>query len=262
MSLLLIARKLWKYKLVTFPIFACVLAGVFYLVAVSAPTYEASAKYILVNPPPPPTDAEIARNPALGRIKGDDNPYTRFSDQSVLVQVLTSRVSSEENRRSLAKKGADPTFTAAPSAEFGFSSPIVQITGTGTSAAAAIDTAHLVGEAMTNELDQMQRVRGVDTRYRIRTEAVVPAHDAKLKPSGKLRSLVAVLVLGTILLFVAMSILDALSALRVEWAHGRIDEANRADTGAFVPPVTLRRSFESFPDPDPDAPQWPREAQR
>jgi capsular polysaccharide biosynthesis protein len=261
MSLLLILEKIWKYKLVTVPIMACVLAGAYYVVAVTPPTYEASATYILVNPPPLPTDAQIASNPALGRIKGD-NPYTRFSDQSVLVQVLAGKLNSEEDRLSLAKRGAEPNYTAAPSAEFGFSAPILQITGTGTSAAAAVTTTNLVGDMLTRELDQMQRDRGVDKDYRIKTEAVVPAHGAKLKPSGKLRSLVAVFVLGTVLLFMAMSILDALSVLRQQWARGRGDDEDAAIAASFEPPVTLYPDALSLPDPDPDAPQWPSEAQR
>jgi hypothetical protein len=261
MSLLLILTKIWKYKLVTLPIMACALAGSYYVVAVTAPTYEASATYILVNPPPLPTDAQIARNPALGRIKGD-NPYLRFADQAVLAQLLARRLTSDENRLSLTKQGADPNYLAAPSAEFGFSAPILQITGTGTSAAAAITTANLVGEALTRELDSMQRIRGVDKHYRITTEAAVPARDAKLKPSGKLRSLVAVLVLSTILLFVAVSVLDAVSALRQKWPRDPIADKARVDEGPGVPTVALQRSDDSIPDPEPDARQWPLEAQR
>jgi capsular polysaccharide biosynthesis protein len=261
MSLLLIFTKLWRYKLVTFPIVGCILAGAFYVVAVTAPTYESSGTYILVNPPPLPTDAEIARNPVLGRIH-DDNPYARFSDQSVLAQILASRLNSDNTRLSLAKRGADPSYTAAPSAEFGMSAPILQITGTGTSAASAVTTANIVGQALATELDKMQAVRGVDKGYRIKAEAVVAAHDARLKPSGKLRSLVAVFVLGTIVLFMAISILDAVSALRARSVRGRIDDDNRAEGGSTAPPPTLHRTSESFSTPDVDAPSWPLEAHR
>jgi capsular polysaccharide biosynthesis protein len=223
MSLLLIITRIWKYKLVTIPIIVLMLVGAYYVVAVTAPTYEASATYILVNPPPPPTEEEIARNPALGRIN-DDNPYLRFGDQSVLVQVLAGKLSSEENRLVLKKQGADPNYTAQPSADFGFSAPILQITGTGPSAAASVHTANLVGQALNRELANMQRFRGVAKEYRITTEAVVPAVDAKLRPSGKLRMLIAVLVLGTVLLFLSMSVLDALSVLRQQWLERRIEE--------------------------------------
>jgi hypothetical protein len=263
MSLLLILRKIWKYKLATLPIFALILAGAVYVIAVAAPTYEAGSTYILVAPPPPPTDDQIARNPALGRIN-PDNPYTRYSDQSVLVQILASRLNSDETRRSLAKQGADPNYTVAPSAEFGFSAPIMQITGTGTTAAGAINTAHLVGQGLVRELDRMQRERKVDELYRIKTEAVVTAHDATLKASGKLRSLVAVLALGGILLFIVISVLDALSALRAEWRQGLVVDDDLVVDGSYLPPLTLAPdpTYNSDSDPDPDAPPWPIEAKR
>src|SRR4051812_15148317 len=154
MSLLLIAAKIWKYKFVTLPLIVLMLGGAFYVVAVTAPTFEASSMYILVNPPAPPTDAEIARDPSLAKVK-TDNPYTRFSDQAVLVQVLSGRLNADQTRRTLAKQGAT-AYLAQPSASFGFSAPILQITGTGTTAASAVSTTNLVGQALTRELDNMQ----------------------------------------------------------------------------------------------------------
>ena len=258
MSLLLILRKIWKYKLVTFPILAFVLVGSFYVVAMTAPTYQTSATYILVNPGPPPTETQIARNPALGRINWD-NPYTRFSDQAVLAQLLASRLSNEESRSSLVKQGADPGYTAAPSAEFGFSAPILEITGTGTTPAAALKTTDLVGRALTRQLDQMQEQRNVDERYRITMEAVATPGVPTLKASGKLRRLVAVLVLGVILLFVAISVLEALGALRAEWGQGRVYDGPGA--GAALEPRSAPDNV-SFLDPDPIDEQWPREMRR
>lgn len=259
MSLLLILRKIWKFKLVTFPILALVLIGSYYVVAVTPPTYETSATYILVNPGPPPTETEIARNPALGRINWD-NPYTRFSDQAVLAQLLSSRLSNEGTRSSLVKQGADPGYTAAPSAEFGFSAPIIEITGTGTTPEAALKTTALVDRALTRELDRMQEVRNVDKRYRITTEAVATPGVPMLKASGKLRRLVAVLVLGAILLFVAISVLEALGALRAEWGQGR---AYYGPTGAGDARDPRSSPHDvSYLDPDPIDQQWPLEAPR
>jgi capsular polysaccharide biosynthesis protein len=215
MSLLLIFQKIWRYKLVTLPVAAFVLVGAFYVIAVKAPAYEASSTLILVNPPAPPSDTAIARDPSLAHVDAD-NPYTRYSDQSVVVQVLAGRLSSDDARQALTREGADPTYTVAPSPEFGFSAPIVQITGTGSSAAAAVKTANLVGLAVKRELDRMQAVQNVAPRYRIVTQQVVAPHRATLKASGKLRALVAVCVLGTLLLFLAVSIADAVTALRAE----------------------------------------------
>ena len=214
MSLLLILGKLWKYKLATLPVLALIVAGAFYVMAVKAPTYEASSTYILVSPPAPPTDEQIARDPALAKIHSD-NPYLRFGDQAVVVQLLSSRLNSEEGRRSLAAQGVGPDYTIAPSPAFGNSTPLLQITTMGTSPAAAIRTARQVGGALTDELDRMQAVRGVDRKYRIKTEGVVIARDATLRASGKLRALLAVLALGVVLLFIVVSVLDALIAVRV-----------------------------------------------
>jgi hypothetical protein len=103
----------------------------------------------------------------------------------------------------------------------------------------------------------MQDDRGVNKEYRITTEAVVAANDATLKASGKLRALVAVFALGTVLLFIVVSILDALSALRAEWAQRRAGDAYATEEGSLARVLTP-----DFPDPDPHAPQWPYEAKQ
>jgi len=259
MNLLLIFRKIWRYKLATLPILAFVLALAVYVVAVKPPTYEAGATYMLVNPPNPPTDAQIAANPALGRINAD-NPYLRVTGQNVVAQVLASRLDSDDARRSLAKQGADPTYVAAPSIEYGFGAPILEITGTGPTAKDAVTTANLVGNAASRELDRLQKARGVHERYRITMETVVPADQAMLKASGKLRALVGVLALGTILMFIVISVLDALSALRAERAGGLIDSAYFDLDGSFDPLATNGSVRPS--DPDPDDLAWPDEARR
>jgi len=238
MSLLLILQKIWKYKFVTIPIVGLVLFLSYYVVVVTAPTYEASATYILVDPPPPPTDADLARDPSLKR--PTDNPYLRF-DGSVLVQVLASRLSSDEVRARLAAQGADAHYVAAPSAEFGFSSPILQVTGSGPTPAAAVNTTNLVGGAVSRELDGLQALRKVDKTYRIRAEAVVAAHDAQLKASGKLRALVGVFVLGAVLLFIAISVLDAVVILRAEWAQRRLAEKRAGKGASVISAVDLQR---------------------
>jgi capsular polysaccharide biosynthesis protein len=243
MSLLLIARKIWRYKLATLPILAIVLIGSFYVIAVKEPVYEAASTYILVNPPPPPTEDEVLRNPKLG--VGTDNPYTRYSDQSVVVQVLASRLSSDAARGQLAKQGADPSYIVAPSSEFGFTAPIVEITGTGSSPEAAIRTANVIGLAVTHELDRMQKARGVAEKYRIDTQQVVAPNRAKLKASGQLRSLVAVFALGAILLFAGVSVADALVSLRKERVEHRLHGGIGQDSGVGA-------ALEPVPSLDPD----------
>jgi capsular polysaccharide biosynthesis protein len=215
MDLLSIVRKIWRYKLVTLPVLLLTLCGAIYVVAVKEPVYEASSSFILINPPAPPTAEDIARDPALGRINSD-NPYTRFSDQSAVVEVLTSSLASQSAQRALEKAGADPRYTVAPTSEFGYSSPIVQITAQGWSPEVAVRSARLVSDAVTRQLRQMQQSEGVDPKYRIRAQQLDTPDSAQLRASGQLRMLVAVLALGAVLLFVAVSVADALTTLRTE----------------------------------------------
>jgi hypothetical protein len=273
-DLLLIARKIWRYKLATLPVIVLTLCGAVYAVAVKDPVYEAKSSYVLINPPAPPTAEEIARDPALGRVNAD-NPFTRFADQSVVVQVVTGSLSSESTRRALQDQGADSRYTVAPSSELGYSSPIVQITGVGATPRNAVHTAELVGDALTRELDRMQAVRGVDPQYEIKTQEVEAPAGAELRASGQARTLVAVLALGGILLFIVVSGADALSALRRDrvereawsgpvgdgetWSAGPwppgpepgLDAEHR--TGSNGGPGHDGGAIDRFPDPDPEA---------
>jgi hypothetical protein len=215
MDLLSIVRKIWRYKLVTIPVVLLTLCGAIYVVAVKQPVYEASSSFVLINPPAPPTAEDIALDPSLGRIDSD-NPYTRFTDQSVVVEVLASGITSPSAKRTLEKAGADPRYTVAPVSEFGYSSPIIQITAQGWTPQAAIRGAKLVTAAVTRELDHMQQAEGVNPKYRIRTRQLDVPDSAELRASGQLRMLVAVLGLGAVLLFVVVSMADALTTLRME----------------------------------------------
>jgi hypothetical protein len=229
MTLLMIAGKIWRYKFVTLTIIGFVLAAAIYEVAVKPDIYQASASYILVSPPAPPTPEEIAREPELA--KGVDNPYTRYSDQSIVVQVLASRLNSDDTRRSLLERGVDPRYVVEPSAEFGLSAPIATITGTGTTRELAIKSADAVGKALSEELARTQKVHGVAQRYRISAQQVVGAHDAQLKASGKLRAGVAVIAVGVVVLFIVISLLDGLVALK-EIAVARAKSSADEEVGA------------------------------
>jgi hypothetical protein len=265
MTLLLILRKIWRYKFATLPILALVMAAAFFEIAVKPDMYQASSTYILVTPPAPPTPDEIAKDPKLG--KGADNPYTRYSDQSIVVQVLASRLNGDDARAALERKGADRNYTVQPSSEFGFSAPIVSITGTGTSPVAAIQTADIVGAALTKELEDMQKVHGVAPRYQITTQEIVGAHDARLKASGKLRAAVAVIALGTVMLFIVVSLLDGLSAFRRELATSRAaaaanGAASAAGPSRRPPDVPDAMAAREWGDDVPARGSWPAAVER
>jgi hypothetical protein len=214
-DLLHISQKIWRYRLVTLPVIALTLLGAFYVVAIKAPVYKVSSSYVLINPPPPPTADDIARDPALGRIN-PNNPYTRFSDQSVIVSLLSSSLSNDSARQQLADAGADPRYTVAPDVQLGYSSLVVEITGVGSSPQGAVQTAELVGAALTRELDRVQATQSVDPRYMIKAQQVVAPNSPKQQISSKLRPLIGVLAIGAILLLLAVSAAEALDTLRAE----------------------------------------------
>ena len=123
----------------------------------------------------------------------------------------------------------------------------------------------------------MQAARGIDSKYRIATDAIVVARDATLKASGKLRALVAVCALGVVLLFMVVSVGDGLSGIRAQWRHGAggggspqsVDllpvEDGEGDAsyalGGLVEPLRVDPHLASASDRDPQAPEWLRRAQ-
>jgi hypothetical protein len=215
MDLLAIARKIWRHRLLTVPVIALTVFGAVYVVAVKEPVYEASSSYLLVNPPEVPTAEAVEQNPALGQVRAD-NPYTRFADQSVVVDVLARTMSTDSARRALVRAGADERYTVAPDSQFGSSKPILQITGTGPTPLKAVRTATVVGRAVIGELERVQRVQQIDSRYQITALQVEVPDGARLQASGQMRMLVGVLALGAILLFIVVSVAEALHSLRRE----------------------------------------------
>lgn len=236
MDLLLILRKMWRHRFVTLPIIALTVLGAFYVIAVKAPEYKVSSSYVLINPPPPPTADQIARNPALGRIN-PNNPYTRFSDQSVIVSLLSSSLSADAARQQLVNEGADPRYTVSPDLQLGYSSLVVQVEGVGSTPQAAVHTAQLVGAALSQELQRVQASQGVNPHYRIRTQQVVAPNSPTQQLSSTLRPLVGVLAIGAILLLLGVSAAEALDTLRAEWRErGLSDQDGKRDSadGAAV----------------------------
>jgi len=220
------------------PVVLLTMAGVAYVFMVQAPLYEASSSYLLINPPGPPTAEQVERDPALGRVRSD-NPYTRFANQSVIIDVLSRSLGSDAARQTLLRAGADPRYTVGSASVFGSGSPIVQIAGSGTTPAGAIRTANVVSHAVVGELDRIQKEQNVDPSYRITAKQVEVPDEARLKASGQLRMLVAVLALGGILLFVAVMVTDALDSLLRERRMALAPHESALDELPFDPDLDL-----------------------
>jgi hypothetical protein len=79
---------------------------------------------------------------------------------------------------------------------------------------------------MEKELDDIQSAQLVDDRYMVTAVQTEAVQGAQLKESSRLRSLLGVLGAGLVLLFVAVSIGEAIRSLRKE----RYDDTRRSSS--------------------------------
>ncbi len=187
---------MWRYKFATLPILAFVLVGAFYVIAIKTPVYEAGSTYILVNPPAPPTESDIARDPSLGRLGLGQSLHPLL--RPVRGRAGARRAAEQRRGQRRRSRGGGPIRTT----------PLPRARSSGTarrscrSAVPGRARPQRCGPPTSSarrsrqELDRMQAAQRVSPRYRIVTQQVVAPHDAKLKASGKLRALVAVFALG------------------------------------------------------------------
>lgn len=232
MDLFTIAQKMWRHKFVLAPIVALTLLGVVYVVALKAPVYQTTANYILLSPPPPPTAQELAADPSLGKISSN-NPYMDFGDLSIVADLAAQIVTSEPVQADLAKQGANPAYTVAPSQQFGLTTPMLAITGVGATPEEAVHTATLVGQALVADLDKLQAAKGVNPHYYISASQFTAPNAPKMEVSSKLRALVGVLAVGMLLTFIVLSVADGIAERRTLGRTG----ASGAGAPAAPPPV-------------------------
>jgi hypothetical protein len=210
-------------------------------------TYQADASSILMAPPAPPTPEQIAKNPALGRIN-TNNSYLRFGNLSIIVSLLSQTLTTQGEQQALVNQGADPRYTVALSDLYSTGAPIVQITATGDSAYSAIRTAQLVSRALNQTLYTLQHAQGTNPAYMITTlEISTPAH-AQLMVSSKLRSVIAVLGLGALMLFVVISTMSARAQRRVSPRRAATDPVVAEPLATFAPPQHPLHSQSPAPD--------------
>jgi hypothetical protein len=232
MDLLSIVQAIWRHKLASIPVILLTAVGMFYVYAIKPPVYQATANLLLLSPPGAPTASQIAADPKLGKVSSN-NPYVNFQNLAVVADAVQHVVTSAASAQALANAGADPRYLVALSTDYG-APPILQITGTASSAQAAIRTAILVTQAAKADLQLLQQKQGVNPFYMIKSTELVPPAQAQRSVSGKLRTLIAVLGLGTILLFVVVSVTDVLEKRRR--ASSSIDADTRPRQDANVRP--------------------------
>lgn len=222
MDLLSIVGALWRHKFAVLPVILLTFLGAFYVVAVKKPVYSSSASVLLLNPPNPPTPAQIRADPKLRGIS-PNNPYLNIGGLLTVADAVISVLTSSTSQQALVNAGADPRYQATLSIAAGLP-PIVQITGVGSTPQVAISSAKLVTRAAMADLYKMQRAQGVNPFYMIKPVELVPPSAATASVSSKLRTLIALLGLSAILLFLVVSVMDVIDRRRKGKSSAEDDE--------------------------------------
>lgn len=211
MDPLSVIKTLWRHKFILFPVLLVTVVAAVYIFAFGPRSYQATATFALVNPLIP-SERDILQDPALGTLNSN-NPYLRSSDNTLIAQVLTTRLNSPEVAKSLQMLDLDADYTVERAGGFG-TGLLIQTTATGSSPEQAMDTVQVLGEFLVQELDAMQKVNGADQRFLFTALAVTLGDQATEQFSSRLRSVILVGAGGVILLFAAISAAQALDRRR------------------------------------------------
>ena len=177
------------------------------------PTYSAAAVVVLLPPSPQ---------------QGVQNPYLYLGGLNQARDVVQSSLSSEQVRTEVQSQvaGADYTVLADPVS----SGPMLDITATAPTAAAAKEVLHTLVRRAPETMTTLQDRLDISTSAQIRTLTV--AQDAKPKPVRKsqIRAVIAALALGLTLTVLAGGLVEGLTERRRR--SRREEEKSEADVVA------------------------------
>ena len=212
MDLLSIVQALWRHKIFVIPVIVFTAVASFYVVKLKPVTYEASASVLLANPPGAATPTQLSQNPELKKVS-PYNTFVSYGDLSVVADSVIELLTSAPAQPGLISQGIDPRYQLTLSTAYG-NPPIIDITGVGSTPQVAVQSANLLAAAVKTNLSQLQKSQGIDNFYMISALEIVKPLQAQRSTSGKLRSLIAVIGLGMLLLFVVVSVAEAVALRR------------------------------------------------
>ena len=226
MNISSLLRVLWRRRLVVIPMAVLSFGLCVGAVIVAPPTYRSSASVVLLNPPALP--ATTALSPQIPTAA--QNPYVRFGDLSVMVDVLVRVVDSEPVKKSMKAAGLDGTFQVAANRDF-YRGPIIDVSAESRTATKAVEGANIVIAELQKQLKTLQEQTGTEPGYFIKAQGVVPAGRATTVFSPTLRLLLLVAGVG-IILTVGAGLLSDARGRRREKAPIDLDEAYRELVGS------------------------------
>lgn len=193
-------------------------------VVVSAPpVYRSSGSVVLFSPPLAP-DLEPGEKPPAGV----ENPYVRFNDLSVVVDIVRRVLISAEVDAQLRDRGVVGTYTVAANIDF-YRGPIVDVAGEAPTADEARASTELVMKQLEVILDDLQAHEGTEPAYRIKTEIVVQPQDGTRVLSSTLRRGMAGSVLAAGLVVLAVLTADTWRKRRTRSASSKASPEHELD---------------------------------
>jgi Chain length determinant protein len=219
MDLFAIGGSLWRHKLATMPVILLTILGMCYILVARPLTYESRAEILLTSPPGMPTSSQVSTGPGPAHV----NAYNPFASLGNLVQVadvLIEMVGAPAAQQALVQAGASPQYQVALDTS-PQTPPAIEVTGVAPNASAAIQSAGLVANLVSQDLYQIQARENVTKRYMISAIEYIKPTSATAALSGKLRTLIEVVALGFVVLLVAVSASQAFEQ-RKKSRHRRI----------------------------------------
>lgn len=210
MDPLSVLKSLWTHKWVAMPMVVLTILACAYGMLWGPRSYESSATFALAMPSLP-TERELENEPELAALNSD-NPYLRWNDTSLLAQVVIARVSSSAVVKELEDRGLSTDFTLIAPA--GTTSGMLTVTATDTSPDEAAATVAFLADEFTGILREVQKVNNADDLYLVEAMPISGPTPPEEVFSSRLRSTAILGVVGSILLFGAVSIAQSVSESR------------------------------------------------
>jgi hypothetical protein len=212
------------------------------------PTYKASGSLVLFNPLAPPT-ATAGRTTST--TLDANNPFARFNDLSVVVDIMVREMSSSQVGQQLQAAGLHGSYTVGANLAY-YTGPVLDIsTQAGTPDAAKTDIGLVMAE-FQKQLAAQQARYGTSPEYFITAQPIVIPTTATKVFSSTLRRLIAVGVLDTLLLLGLAALVDSvawhLKARRIRATpHGPVgitapEAVDEPDSSMFPSSANILRS--------------------
>jgi len=219
MDLLTLLRLFRRNLVVGLLAIAAAGALVAWVVVSAPPVFRSSGSVVLFSPPLAP-DLEPGEKPP----EGVENPYVRFNDLSVVVDIVRRVLVSAEVDAQLRDLGVVGTYTVAANIDF-YRGPIVDVAVEAPTADGARASTDLVMNQLEIILDDLQTREGTQPTYRIKTEIVVHPQDGTRVLSSTLRRGMAGSVLAAGLVVLAVLVAEAWRNRRSRRARSRASSA-------------------------------------